>query len=462
METADLKYLAKNNIHLIYPDGDTAICCLWYDLERGDLQEFLRKQMKNAFCVGNLYTSRGIPKLLVGLLRFPQINHLIVFGPDVQKTGEEFYRMWMHHWKDQKFLEPEQWDYLKNNVEVSHFSSKNFEDLKIFAFDRYPPRRRDAIIIEEPAIQIPETMPSEITGWTIPANDAAQAWGDLLQTCMRFGVVKESQHRARQKEILNVTAVIKPYDVPKIAKLMKIEEDAIDRYFEQTLSEELPEGLSYTPGYRLRGRWGDQLEKMIANLEETHYTRRAVANLWDSAFDHDNPNPPCFTQIGCNISNDTFYMTVFARSNDLYAAWPLDVLVMEKLRDRIMNSLESFDGFAGPLTYHITSAHIYEHDWENAEKEILRTFVRRNVFQTDPRGNFIIEIQGDKIHAYLIDPAGKNMIWETFSEDSGEIMAEILRNKMISRVDHAAYVSQELTKASLYLQNNLTYAQGRA
>lgn len=456
----DNEYIAKNNLQVINPDGDTAICCLWYDLDRGDLQDFLREKVHNVFLVGNLYTLRGIPKLLAGVLRFPQINHLVIWGPDVQKTGKALYDQWFK--KCDGYLSGQQLDYLRNNVEFTLVESRyrDVSDLHMFSYDKLSiPKRLDKIIIKEPEVKIPETMPSEITGWTIRTADAAQAWGELLQTCMRFGVVKESQHRARQKEILNVTITMPEFAILKNAKLMHVSEEELESYFQQTLSDELPEGLAYTPGYRLRGRWGDQLEKMIGNLQNTKYTRRAVANLWDSSFDHDNPNPPCFTQIGCNIVNEKLYMSVFARSNDLFAAWPLDVLTMTRLAVYISDVLSIG---VGDLSYHITSAHIYEHDWENAEREILRSFVRRNIFTEDPRGNFIIELVSEKIHAYLIDPDGKEMIWEVFGEDSEEIMGGIIRNKMISRIDHAAYVSQELTKAGIFLQNNLKYNQGRA
>lgn len=467
----NLEYINKNKLQVIDPDGFIAVCCLWYNLDSGELQKKLQ-EVGGVFCVGNLYTLRGIPKLLVGLKRFPQIHQLVIWGPDVQYTGDNLERAWgcnnTKEWDNQtKFTIPfdfSEFYELKLNIGITRVEERDIETLCNWIpvlqsnHEKLKLPDRIAKIFEEPQIEIPESYPSGISGFLIDAPDMRTAWTELVQRVMRFGVIKESQHIAKQKEILNVTLKIQnPYEFEKEAKYFKIGKEDYEKYFDQVLSEELPENLAYTPGYRLRGRWGDQLNKMVANLQKTPFSRRIVGNLWDSAFDIDNTNPPCITQVGMNISGETLeelYLSVQARSNDVYSALPMDLMMMAQLAEYIADEM---DIYSGPLTYHITSAHIYEHDWEAAEKLIERSKSLRTRFIEDEIGNFIVESEGDLAKVTLIDPRGIQTLWEM--TDTPEVVLKyIVDNRMVGRLDHMAYLAQEITRVGL-IHN---YEQGRA
>ena len=82
----------------------------------------------------------------------------------------------------------------------------------------------------------------------------------------------------------------------------------------------------------------------------------------------------------------------------------------------------------------------------------------------DPTGYFVIMVMKGKedpllIEHYSNDGTLKNMIE---GKDSASICATLIEKKLISQLDHAAYLGRELAKAELSLISNSKYAQDQA
>lgn len=79
----------------------------------------------------------------------------------------------------------------------------------------------------------------------------------------------------------------------------------------------------------------------------------------------------------------------------------------------------------------------------------------------DPKGYFTIRPfhSRKKVFVRYYDP--EDNLRETFSgSDTSKIVHAITERKLISRLDHAAYLGKETEKAVIALKNGLDYVQG--
>ena len=116
----------------------------------------------------------------------------------------------------------------------------------------------------------------------------------------------------------------------------------------------------------------NQVETMINRLKEYEGSNRAVSNLYMCAFDKDEQHIPCLQMIQCLIRDNELSLHIFFRSNDLYHAFPSNMLFLMYLGLKITNELKekypslSFKG----IYYNSSSLHIYKGDYEQAKKVI--------------------------------------------------------------------------------------------
>jgi tetrahydromethanopterin S-methyltransferase subunit A len=82
----------------------------------------------------------------------------------------------------------------------------------------------------------------------------------------------------------------------------------------------------------------------------------------------------------------------------------------------------------------------------------------------DPKGYFVVMVMKDRENPLLVehysnDGTLRNMIE---GKDSASICATLIEKQLISRLDHAAYMGRELTKAELSIRKDSRYTQDRA
>lgn len=136
------------------------------------------------------------------------------------------------------------------------------------------------------------------------------------------------------------------------------------------------DGLTWRAGYgpRLR-RWKregiaepvDQLLEVISLLELDPTTRRAVISIYDPAvdFDVDTKDVPCNNWLHFLIRDGKLCMNVATRSNDLIWGWSgINQFEWSSLLE-IMAGLLKVE--VGPITYNISSLHVYERHYSKAE-----------------------------------------------------------------------------------------------
>ena len=128
-------------------------------------------------------------------------------------------------------------------------------------------------------------------------------------------------------------------------------------------------GFIYTYSERLQN-YNDinQLDVIINRLNKNINSNRAIAVTYNPMVDMNRQDIPCLQVIQALVRNDKLILSVYFRSNDLYGAFPSNMMFLTYLGMKIANELGvQFDY----IDYHCSSLHVYETDYEQALKVII-------------------------------------------------------------------------------------------
>ncbi len=99
------------------------------------------------------------------------------------------------------------------------------------------------------------------------------------------------------------------------------------------------------------------------------------------------------------------------------------------------------------------------------KKEIDNTIDTSNIvlkWNPDPKGYFTIKPFPSKKKIFVRYYNSKNILKHTFAGTiTSQIVQAIIKRKLISRLDHAAYLGKEIEKAIIALKNNFSYIQDK-
>ncbi len=272
---------------------------------------------------------------------------------------------------------------------------------------------------------------------------------------MKYGIEKQSEYNMRQKEIINLVSIIESDS--KIEDYFQFDVNALEDYYKSLLTPEKPEGIAYTYGERLLE--SDQVKNAIKKLKEIPHTRRAFAFTLRFG-DINSDNPPCLTMINWNIQRKKLFQTAFFRSQDMFTGYPMNMFGLRKFQEHVANAIGAE---MGPLMCVTTSAHLYENNWDDARKilenQAPNVISKNRALALDPRGSFVIGIEGNKIIAEHFTADGQKTQFRFEGEDPKGIYKEILAKNLVSRLEHAAYLGYEMLRASMCIKSGTRYAQ---
>ena len=125
----------------------------------------------------------------------------------------------------------------------------------------------------------------------------------------------------------------------------------------------------YTYSERLQNYQGrNQLIDIVERLKQDMGSNRAVAVTFNPFVDNEREDIPCLQLIQALVRDDKLILSVYFRSNDLYGAFPSNMMFLTYLGMKIANELRvQFDY----IDYHCSSLHVYETDYKQASKVIL-------------------------------------------------------------------------------------------
>lgn len=116
----------------------------------------------------------------------------------------------------------------------------------------------------------------------------------------------------------------------------------------------------------------NQFEVMCERLKNFEGSNRAVATLYNVGLDRAEQHIPCLNWLQTTIRDDELVLHIMFRSNDLYSAFPSNMMFLMYLGLKFVDELKEdypLLKFKG-INYNSTSLHIYKGDLEQA-KEVI-------------------------------------------------------------------------------------------
>lgn len=434
---------------------------------------------KNYAVLGQLYSRDvGISSIIRNVMAHPYLDTLILCGNEgaIEETksskaflnliaggvDQDHYIINSQNARIEKEIPADKIDLFRQRIKIINLIGYNDAEKIQKAIDenfKNNPNKYETFIFPEPEKTENLELPSESAVFVARRQKVAECWIDILREIMLFGKIKGSQYGERQKEIIDMIAVVEDEDLdnPYLPDYFLLNEKQIKEYIPTLTTAKTMTGAKYTYGQRLRDHEGiDQIQNIINVLSKAPHSRRAVTSTWNVKSDSESENPPCIDLVQALVSQNKLSLTVYIRSNDMFLGWPenaFGILALQKLIIEETNKKNpSIKLEKGPIITISASAHIYERNWEEAKKLLKDNIELKCAW--DPRGYFIIAVADEKIKVYNSnDPT--NLKWE--GKTAREIMDQIIF--YISIMPHAADLGMELMKAELALKYGGTYIQ---
>lgn len=449
---------------------------------------------ENFSLIGTLYSREGVSIILRNLCLNPQINTVFVWGNNplsktaIGKAGRELlWKVWENGIDNEskvldsneqlhKQLHPDIITKVIQNVELIDVSELGIDEILKIARNnkRKESKYMTSISFPEEKRNSLETFPSEEVGWAVRGKKLTNTWIKVVDKILRYGKVSKTDYGNSQREIESITWTIESEDIhnffipdwpQEVQNRIGLSSEMREQYINAFLNPTVPAGTSYTYGSRLNDYPGNinQVQEMINSIKKSSITRRAVATTLYPEVDFNSQNPPCLNQIQVLISEGKINFFALFRSHDIFKAAVPNAYGLLNLQTYIAQQT----GFEiGKLSITSISAHMYEEDWEMAEKLVKCSIWERNKKKfdeyedIDPRGLVRISLQKNEICFELISTNGEQL-FEYYGKTAREVIMKISHLDLLSRADHYCDVSIELTKAELALKTHVEFMQDR-
>lgn len=411
----DWPILYKQVLQVKDPQNPVGVAVMWTE------RQVVADLLKNVdYCaIGNLYSSAGISAMMRNIFANPHIRHIVLWGADLSRSGQALVAL-MENGVDENFfiigdekkgqiekeIGRENIELFRKNVRIVNLRGKPVTDLQqtVAQLSQEKPKSFSEPKTFPTSRPKPFTFPSEQIGFRIHGTTAAQAWLKIINNILRYGRNKTTRYTQENelKELLNVMAVVYDEDPekPYLPHYFPFTEKDLQTYYPQVLSAKQIPGIAYTYGQRLRNNDGvDQVQKIIDLIKTRPFSKKMVAFTANVKEDWNQVNrgdTPCLTMVLCSIQDGKLFMTTHFRSQDMVHGWPRNVFSLRKLQKLIADETGYPLGAFVMITH---SAHIYSDDYELVEKILKENLAKelgytsRQMFEDDPRGNVVIEIE---------------------------------------------------------------------
>jgi len=462
----------KERIWLVNPEeGDVGVITLWTPKEKFAelIDDNLRKRVS---AVGQLYTKRGAEYIFRNIWANPKIRYLIIVGKDDSGSSQPFLNE-----KDlEKILDGIKKKYITiffKNVKIIDLRTKSFKEAVNFIQKlpcKKPFAKKPKLFPKEKAME--KVFPSENSVFKVETETIGEAWLQILQLVTKFGkkVPRIYLHGGWEKTLLNLAVVINNEDIskPKIYPFFDFDKNLLKNYFKNFFTLGRGDEV-YTYGerlfsYEIDGKIIDQVSKMTKKLQTFPYNKGALAILWQPAIDNfpiRKPwRTPCLTLVQGFCLEEKFFLTAYFRANDMFAAWPQNAFALRKLQTEIAKKLGKK---VGDLTTISHSAFIDEKDIARAEKTVSES--KRLFCRPDPRGYLVVETQKDEIIVRHFSEKGKflNEYRQNGKTKKAalKLQQKLLIDNVISRIDHALDIGEQLGRAEDAIKLGLKFEQDK-
>ncbi len=452
------------------PDGDLGLATLWTPRDHF-LAQLGQHPSPRLALVGQLYTPRGSEFIFRNLWLNPRVSTVIISGRDLTGSWQPLWQPDHPLWEN--FPAPARRQFFQK-VRFLDWRQKNpaavIRDLK-----KLPPQPPFTNHIREFAETKAKTdhYPAAASLFPFRAPTIGEAWLLVLEAILRFGrrLPRIHVYGGHERIILNSAIVIEEEDPahPRLWPFFNFDRRLLRRYYRNFFQPDRGEE-PYTYGERLfRYQPGqkmvNQVNLMAQKLRSFPYNKGALAVLWQPEIDNypiRRPwRTPCLSLVQGFCLDDKLYLTAYFRSNDMFAAWPLNAFALRYLQAGLAKKINRR---LGSLTIISQAAYIDEGDLALAEKIVRQN--RRLVCQNDPRGALVIEVEGTDIVVRHLAPDGATILGQ-YRQDGRQPKAalqlaqKLLLDQVISRLDHALDIGEQLGKAEQAIKLGLQFEQDR-
>ncbi len=311
-------------LDIVNPSGDIGLITLWSPVRAARRAiaaaspELLDPARSRIAVIANLYGD-GMYAMLCNLLFNPQVRHLIAIGEDLglptcaeldafltrgledaDASGTSFRRIRGtgrvlpvgDRFEEQRLREQLSFGYL-GKLSSGAFAPALMQRVRELPREHSRaawPRVR--VELDEPGTGERDPAPSNLFAHEVIRPRPLACWEELVVRVARFGRRVNVRSGARL-ELLNVKAVITApgHDSARALARYGFELDRFLAYQETILRPELPEGVSYTYGNRLREHFQrgasalDTVHEVTERLRSNPHSRHAHISLWDNVLD---------------------------------------------------------------------------------------------------------------------------------------------------------------------------------
>lgn len=474
------KYM-KNVLKMGDSKSAVAVCTLWMEMDK--VEKLIgEEEAKKIRVMGNLYSKRGINFIIRNILLNPEIRRLVVLGDNKSGSGDALVDFWekgvedgkiMGH-KDgpiEKEISEEGIADLRKNVELVDLRKVSAEERKEKLIETLDYKGEKGAWAEPRVFDDPEPIstdvfPFENTGLKVEGKTVAETWLRILDQFERFGLYQKREGEYEYREILNLFAVVTEEDPDDewLPEWLPLEKEKLEKYYPEVCSPKKAEGTKYTYGSRLMDFEGvDQISALIKKLKKSPDSRGVVACTWNPKTDiHPEaewvPHKPCLVLFQAIVQRGKVFATSYWRAHNIFRAWHLNVFAMRKMQKMVADGL----GLEmGPLTTLSFSARTREDDMKLAS-ELVAEHLPKMPCKQDPRGTFLISVEGGKILVKHFTPDGSQEVESFEGKRAMDIFNEMCAGSCFSEMVHAADIGAELQKAEIALEQGLEFHQDQS
>ena len=474
-------------LHVVNPRGDIGLVTMWspwrtVERKLGEIApEVLDPERSRVAVVANLYGD-GMHAMFCNLLYNPQVRHLVAIGERLGlSTTDEIEAFLRDGLEDAVVLgKPvkrvrgtERIFPVVAGFDAARLRGVSFRYLGKLSRPELGDELRacvadlpqdDADAGERVRVEIPMAVPddysfrpSEVTGHQVVRARPLDCWQELVVRAVRFGRPVTLANGPRI-ELLNTKVVITdPAHDPRAALAeFGFDLDRFDRYGRRMLEPELPEGISYTYGNRLRSYFGvDALAAAADVLRANPESRHAYVSLWDTNGDltGESGESPCLVTLFFRRSAEgELTLSATYRAHNLAVAWLENVYGLMAIQ-RWMADRTGMP--AGAIT---VLSHSLGIDPRSPRYELARTIAEawkrdddvdretgKSSLREDPNGYFVVTV--DEARGLIIAEHrfGGVLIKRYESPRAVAIEQEVAADMAISLISHAMWLGRELT-----------------
>lgn len=448
----------KQSLYVNNKKANIAIITYWSDIE------YVKKiitNYDNINTIGNAYSKiLCLNPILVNLSTNRFIRYLLLCGDDKENAehtlvsffnGDLINSMTDDNIEDTKESKDnkikEHLQHIKNQITLIKCNFDNInEKIKSLEYSSpYEVNIADICDILKPKSSV--TWNSFDSGYVLRSDNLLELFFKINQKLMTRGKLTKIRDNSI-REINNMMTIYSGPLLDNLDDVFSISPSRIKDYYDEFRSRILPKDQSYTYSTRIF------IEKIIDELKKDGFTKRAYSPIFYPD-DYDLKNNPCAIGVHYLLVGNRLHSSIFFRSNDMFRAWPLNMLGFRFQQRLIADAAFGSQCEIGPTTIISSSAHIYSENWGDANELINKIKYIKNKFY-DPEGYFICSKEEDNtilINYFSID--GKiQWMWQKPNEEYEELINEV--SSFITDTQHAGYIAKEITKLSynIYTENS--------